>query len=246
MNSAVPRRQSILHPTLRPPPSLTHLLRRLEAATSRLEDIATSVAHFEHPVPTPASDSSLHVNGTPTPPSQLTPTPSKTVPPSTKAEDLPEEIEDFDKLISGDLAAFVKLSTMESLLEEQAQTFKECFEAERAILLLSTKAKKPVEGSDEYIQVYTEIGKKMSIVTEIRENNRASPLKDHLALVADGVQTLGWVAVGSKPAEQAAELFGGAQMYGNKLLKAHKGRSVITQSLFVLSIIDCRQRSSSS
>jgi adenylyl cyclase-associated protein len=234
MNPAVPRRQSVLHPTLQPPPSLTHLLRRLEAATSRLEDIATSVAHFEQPVPTSASNSSLHVNGTPTPSSQLTPTASKATPPSIKAEDVPAEIEDFDKLISGDLAAFVKLSATESLLEEQAQTFKECFEAERAILLLSTKAKKPAEGSDEYAQVYSDIGKKMSLVTEIRENNRASPLKDHLALVADGVQTLGWVAVGSKPHEQAAELFGGAQMYGNKLLKAHKGRLVTKHGLFAL------------
>ena len=41
-------------------------------------------------------------------------------------------------------------------------------------------------------------------------------------MVADGVATLGWVAVEYKPADYAAELFGGAQMSGNKVLKQYK------------------------
>jgi adenylyl cyclase-associated protein len=43
-------------------------------------------------------------------------------------------------------------------------------------------------------------------------------------MVADGVATLGWVAVEYKPADYAAELFGGAQMSGNKVLKQYKER----------------------
>ena len=67
-------------------------------------------------------------------------------------------------------------------------------------------------------------GMKMSAVDEIRQKNRGSPLKDHLSMVADGVQTLGWIQYSSKPADTASELFGGAQMYGNKLLREYKGK----------------------
>jgi adenylyl cyclase-associated protein len=216
MEPPIARRQSAV---VQPPPSLTLLLRRLEAATSRLEDIASSVTNLD-------GATTPQVNGTPTPSAQPTPviapTPSIKVP--EKPIDLPPEIEDFDKLINGELADFVKLSQMEPLLAEQAQILKECFEAERAVLLLSTKAKKPSEGSPEYMEVYQDIQTKMISVNNIREKNRASPLKDHLALVADGTQTLQWIVVDSKPADQAAELFGGAQMFGNNILRANKDK----------------------
>lgn len=43
-------------------------------------------------------------------------------------------------------------------------------------------------------------------------------------MVSDGVGTLGWVTMDTKPADVVAELFGGAQMWGNKVLKEHKER----------------------
>jgi adenylyl cyclase-associated protein len=226
MDSPVARRSSVFHGTaVQSPPSLTLLLRRLEAATSRLEDIASSVTALETPVGL-SSTSSSQINGTPTPSARTTA--SKAATPSVKAvdkvEDLPTEIEEFDKIINGDLAAFVKNSQADPLLTEQAKALKECFEAERTILLLTTKAKKPSDGSPEYIEVYKDIQAKMITVNDVREKNRASEMKDHLALVADGTQTLGWIVVDNKPAEQAAELFGGAQMYGNKILRANKDK----------------------
>lgn len=226
MNPPLMRRQSVPHSaSVQPPTWLTLLLRRLEAATSRLEDIASSVSALEQPDASPSA-SSPQVNGKPT--STAQPAPSKSVAPGAKvvtiAEDLPTEIEDFDKIVNGNLATFIKNSQMEPLLAEQAQALKECFEAERTILLLSTKAKKPAEGSAEYMEVYKDIQTKMIAVNDVREKNRASDMKDHLALVADGTQTLGWIVVDNKPAEQAAELFGGAQMFGNKILRAHKDK----------------------
>jgi adenylyl cyclase-associated protein len=89
---------------------------------------------------------------------------------------------------------------------------------------VSKKAKKPSENSKEYLEVFGDIQGHMEAVDEHRQKNRASPLKDHLAMVADGVATLGWVAVEYKPADYAAELFGGAQMSGNKVLKQYKER----------------------
>lgn len=92
---------------------LTRLVHRLEAATSRLEDIASSAQPFESPAAGHhggPSDGSLAVpsqnqRGVQTP-SGSTPGASSTQP----QEPLPESIEDFDTLINGDLKAYNDLS----------------------------------------------------------------------------------------------------------------------------------------
>jgi len=217
------RRQSVVHiAPVQPPTSLTHLLRRLEAATNRLEDIATSVITTDSPAATPSVIvPNNQFNGVSTP-VIIPPTPSPQ--PTPKFEYVPKELQDFDAIISGELAAYIKLSTLGPLLAEQAALVKECFDDERSILLLSTKAKQPKQGSQEFMEVYKNLQTKMIAVGDIREKNRQSEFNNHLALVADGTQALGWIVRDSKPAEQAAELFGGAQMWGNKLLKAHRNR----------------------
>lgn len=62
----------------------------------------------------------------------------------------------------------------------------------------------------------------MTKVDDVRQSNRQAPVKDQLALVADGVGALGWITFDVKPADAVTDLFGGAQMYGNKVLKLHK------------------------
>lgn len=100
----------------------------------------------------------------------------------------------------------------------------EAFEAQRQFLVITTKAKKPDMNSQVYMDTLKDIQEEMTKVDEIREKNRASPQKDHLAMVADGVGALAWVTIDPKPAEYVVELFGGAQMYGNKVLKDQKDR----------------------
>jgi adenylyl cyclase-associated protein len=89
---------------------------------------------------------------------------------------------------------------------------------------VSTKAKKPDMGSSEYMEILKDTQEKMMAVIDLRESNRASPLKDNLAMVADSAETLGWVTLDEKPAAFVADLFGGAQMYGNKVLKQYKDK----------------------
>jgi adenylyl cyclase-associated protein len=108
--------------TNRAVPSLIDLFLRLEAATSRLEDIATSVATFDqsgspashstNAIVSPARDAA---GSSPQPDVAAAPTP----PP--KAEAVPVEVEGFDKLMSGELDAFIKLSdALDPLLGQQA------------------------------------------------------------------------------------------------------------------------------
>ncbi|KAJ6180895.1 hypothetical protein N7519_011356 [Penicillium mononematosum] len=94
--------------------NFTTLIKRLEAATSRLEDMAMSF-----------DDSSA----------------SKSFP---AAAPVPPQIQDFDALIKGDVQNFVNLGEkIGGLVAEQSKAVLQAFQAERTYLFVVTKAKKP-------------------------------------------------------------------------------------------------------
>jgi hypothetical protein len=76
------------------------------------------------------------------------------------------------------------------------------------------------------MEILKDLQAAMEKVDEARQGNRKAELRDPLAMVADGVGALGWVTVESspKPHEYITELFGGAQMYGNKVLKEYRDK----------------------
>jgi adenylyl cyclase-associated protein len=98
---------------------LIRLVRRLEAATSRLEDIAQATID-----PSAATNGSLAVPAPGAPPigqgAQSAPLPSLQAPPP--PEPLPQAIEDFGGLINKDVQKYVSLSEgLGGLLAEQAR-----------------------------------------------------------------------------------------------------------------------------
>jgi adenylyl cyclase-associated protein len=52
-------------------------------------------------------------------------------------------------------------------------------------------------------------------------SNRPSPLFTHLSAVAEGIVALGWI-VEKRPVDFVGDILGGAQYYGNKVLKEYK------------------------
>ena len=94
----------------------------------------------------------------------------------------------------------------------------QAFEAERTYLLVTTKAKMP-EGQPP--ELMTDLHRYTSSVDEIREANRPSPLFTHLSAVSEGIVALGWI-VEKRPADFVTTTLGGAQYYGNKILKDYK------------------------
>ena len=100
----------------------------------------------------------------------------------------------------------------------QAKAVQSAFEAERTYLLVTTKAKKPDTDPPELV---TELHRWTSTVDEIRMSNRPSPLFTHLSAVAEGILALAWI-VEKRPADFVGDTLGGAQYYGNKVLKDYK------------------------
>lgn len=194
---------------------LTAALTRLEAATSRLEDIASTSVGIDVDAP----------NGATAPPSALPGAASTAAPQAKPAESLPPSVEAYDVITNTDLKAWLELSSkLGNVIDTQAKAVQQAFAAQRDFLFIAAKAKKPDISTN--TEILKDLQAAIGDVDEIRQNSRERSLQQQLTMVADGVWALGWVTVeGSpKPYEYLNELFGGAQMAGNKVLTEFKDK----------------------
>ncbi|KAL2049618.1 hypothetical protein ABVK25_010078 [Lepraria finkii] len=200
--------------------SLTTLIKRLEAATSRLEDMVPNM-----------SDSAAPANGIQSTTDQGVITAGRMgqargnapPPPVRHMETLPPTIDDFDTTINDEVKSFVNMSEeIGGLVAEQSSAVLRAFAAERKFLIVTTKAKKPDIQSPVYMEILKELQSMMGAVNDVREANRASPLFTHLTTVSEGIAMLGWITVDPKPADFVTECLSSAQFYGNRIIKEYK------------------------
>ncbi|KAK6852545.1 Adenylyl cyclase-associated protein [Apiospora arundinis] len=206
--------------------NLTTLIKRLEAATARLEDIATSTIELPQAVPALS-----HTVATPTNAGSPAPTPAPGASPAAKAvpeEPLPESIEDFDAFVATSVDRYVQASEkLGGLIAEQAAKVLEGFQQQRRFLLVSTKAKKPDFNGPEmavYQELLKPINEALMAVGSIKESNRGSPVFSQLSAVAEGIMVLAWVTVDNRPYKHVEESLGSAQFFGNRVLKEFKDK----------------------
>ncbi|KAK5118758.1 hypothetical protein LTR85_007964 [Meristemomyces frigidus] len=208
---------------------LTTLIRRLEAATSRLEDIAASSAGFEGQPQqangereAPSTAGIQQFGSTPNLPAAAKDAPQTPAAPA--APSVPPTVAAMDELIDSDVAAFVAASKgIDPLVEEQATSVAKAFADQRRFLLVTTKAKKPdMQSPQTFNDLLKDLQQDMGSVGDIRDSHRSSTMKEHLAMVGEGIGALQWLLMDGKPADFVGEVIGGAQMYGNRVLKAYK------------------------
>ncbi|KAK0627710.1 adenylate cyclase associated N terminal-domain-containing protein [Immersiella caudata] len=203
--------------------NLTTLIKRLEAATARLEDIASSTIELPQGVPalkeTLATPQSGIINNAP---AAAAPPP----PPAPAPEPVPESIEEFDAFINSTVQKYAKLSKdIGGLLAEQAEKVVQGFQEQRKFLLITTKSKKPdLTGSEMsvYQDLLRPINEVLMAVTKIKETNRSSPVFNALSSVADSFVVSAWVTVDARPHKHIEECLGTAVFYGNRVLKEYK------------------------
>jgi adenylyl cyclase-associated protein len=204
--------------------NLTTLIKRLEAATSRLEDIATST---ELPKDVPPLSQTItsppETSAVPTPPSAPRPQAAPAA-----SEPLPESIEEFDAFLNSSVDKYVKLSQqLGGVVAHQANAVLKGFTEQRKFLLLSTKAKKPdISGSNMAAlqSLISPTNEALMAVTEIKDANRPNPMSTHLSAVSDGIMVLAWVTVDNRPYKHVEECLGSAQFFGNRVLKEYKDK----------------------
>ncbi|RDW92052.1 adenylyl cyclase-associated protein [Coleophoma crateriformis] len=197
---------------------LTALINRLEAATSRLEDIASSAIDSPQANGAPASTALSATAPAPTPSTPAPPAAPKAAP-----IELPEQVEEFDAFISTSVKKYMDLSKgLGGAIAEQASSVLKAFEGQRRFLLIATQAKKPDMGSPAFMQLLKPLQDSITAVNDIRDANRGKPDFNQLSAVSESISVVAWVTVDPKPHKHVEESLGSAQYYGNRVLKEFK------------------------
>ncbi|RCI10915.1 hypothetical protein L249_5421 [Ophiocordyceps polyrhachis-furcata BCC 54312] len=190
--------------------NLTTLIKRLEAATSRLEDIATSTDLAADDLPMLHRSTTSAIHETPT-----------GDPLSGSKEPLPEFIEEYDAILESSVNDYIRLSKeLGGVVAQQAAEVLTGFQEQRKFLLMTAKATKPDPAV--CLQLLMPINDVLISVTELKESNRSDPMLSHLSAVADGIMMLAWVTIENRPYKHVDECLGSAQFFGNRLLRERK------------------------
>ncbi|KAI0695433.1 adenylate cyclase associated N terminal-domain-containing protein [Cerioporus squamosus] len=206
--------------------SLATIIKRLEATTSRLEDLASLATSYLPPsaqgaASTITSPASANAEPTPVPPPP--PPPPGAVAPAAPAQD-PRSVVAFDEqVIEGKLKPFVELtkSFASPSVIEQVGLVEQEFKDLRELLLIAGSCKKPEQ--NEFEKLLGPLQKDIEAITRAKEANRKDrEWFNHLSTVAEGAPCIGWVTVQPKPGPYVGEIKDSTQFYGNRVIKEFK------------------------
>uniref|UniRef100_A0A087X5K0 Adenylyl cyclase-associated protein n=1 Tax=Poecilia formosa TaxID=48698 RepID=A0A087X5K0_POEFO len=130
-------------------------------------------------------------------------------------------VEAYDDIISGPVAQYVALSQqIGGDVQKHADMMKQAFSSQRQLLATASSSQKP---SDSVLTALLQpVSKAIQQVQAFREQNRTSPLFNHLSAVSESVPALGWVAMAPKPGPYVKEMQDAAMFYTNRVLKDYK------------------------
>ncbi|EPY49991.1 adenylyl cyclase-associated protein Cap1 [Schizosaccharomyces cryophilus OY26] len=231
--------------------NFTTILKRLEAATSRLEDLVES---GHEPLPNlhrPSRDHNAQTHnisfgsyasqngGTSSPAiAAVKENASPSVTPrqggsssSTDSDLNSPSIAAYDEFCSKHLNEYIQLSKkLGGLVEQQSKHVEKAFKLLRGILVVAMKAKKPDYESPEFFEFLKPIQSELLSTTNIRDENRTAPEFNQLSTVMSGISVLGWVTIEPAPVSFMSEMKDSSQFYANRVLKDFKGKDELQVS----------------
>ncbi|KAI0648265.1 adenylate cyclase associated N terminal-domain-containing protein [Trametes meyenii] len=207
--------------------SLATIIKRLEATTSRLEDLASLATSYLPPAAQVAANASSNAsaNSEPTPVPPPPPPPLAAIPPPVVSEEIPESVTAFDeRILEGKVKPFVELTksfASPSVIEQQVGLVEQEFKDLRELILIAATCKKPDQA--EYEKLLAPLQKDIEAITRAKEANRKDrEWFNHLSTVAEGAPCAGWVTISPKPGPYANEIKDSTQFYGNRVIKEFK------------------------
>ncbi|KAH8117508.1 adenylate cyclase associated N terminal-domain-containing protein [Phellopilus nigrolimitatus] len=203
--------------------SLATIIKRLEAATSRLEDLTVTQASNTAPKRDDGSADKGSTNSFSAPPAPPPPPPP---PPAPTMAKIPRSVEVFDEnIIDGKLKAFVNLtkSFASPVVIEQVGYVESAFKNLRSAILTASSCTK---ADAKAISVLLEpLSKDVMAVLQVPEKNRKERVWfNHLQVIAEGTPSLGWIEIEPKPGPHVAQMKESAEFYGNKVIKEFKDK----------------------
>lgn len=209
--------------------NIVTIIKRLEAATSRLEDITIfqEEAHKAQkklagaePAAIVAADTN---DQTPEPTPGQTRELSQAPQAAAAAAELPTAAA-FDAFVRNYIDPFVAASAaLDGVVGEAAALFKDAFAEQAKFLRLVARARKPDAADPKFGECLAPINAKIEALTALKDANRRSEFFNHLNTVAEGAPVLGWI-VTDTPVAFIPEFKDSAQFWANRVMKEYKDK----------------------
>lgn len=209
--------------------NLVKLLKRLEDATARLEDVtiyqegyieskmaASSVSHTAS-----ADDISSLADIKEQSSSSSLPPPQLAAAETPSAKD-PESITQFNALIKKHVNPLVALSEkIDPVVLTVITAFQKAFDCQLQFLRAAVQSKKPAYTSKEFTDALKPINECITKIGHLKDENRQSEFFPYLNAVAEGAPLFSWIAV-ETPVSLISDFKDAAQFWTNRILKQFK------------------------
>lgn len=200
--------------------NIVTILKRLEAATSRLEDVSIYQEELYKNAPKSAVDGSPNTKAISSSTASSTPSaPSpKPIAPIEKAKFVIE----FENFIKDHIDPFVESSeSIDLLVGEAAQLLKSAFAEQVKFLDIVSKTKKPDTLDPLFLLSLSPMNNKMEEISSLKNANRQSEFFNHLNTIGEGAPVLGWI-VTETPVSFIPEFKDSAQFWSNRVMKEYR------------------------
>ncbi|OEJ88575.1 Adenylyl cyclase-associated protein [Hanseniaspora osmophila] len=220
--------------------NLAKLLKRLEEATARLEDVTLFQEGYllEKYGPKPAESTSTSSLNLPSKADGYTfsdadgsksfedPLVQSTTPASpalkTEANEDPKSIVEFKTFIANNVKPLVTISSkIDPVVEEAAKLYETAYLETLKFLTAAVKSSKPNVLSAEFAEALKPITAKMMAISDLKDKNRSSKFYSYLNSIAEGASVFSWITV-TTPMSIISDFKEAAQFWTNKVLKEFK------------------------
>ncbi|CAE6404544.1 unnamed protein product [Rhizoctonia solani] len=194
--------------------SLATIIKRLEAATSRLEDIAlaqNSAGGVRQALDAPSSHAPSAARGSAHP--------SAHVPPAPPVEDS-QSVKAYDQMIiAGKLEPFLKIAgDIGGPVNEQSEIVGNLFRSLRDLIKCASVSVKPSDAA--FMSMLGPLQSEITAVNDVKDKyGKERDLANHFSALTEGVPAVGWVTVSPKPAPFVGDMRDSATFYANRVLK---------------------------
>ncbi|KAI0303480.1 cyclase-associated protein [Multifurca ochricompacta] len=203
--------------------NISTVLKRLEAVTSRLEDL------YEHSGKGTLQSSNASASASTSataPATSVTPLPPPDHVQAQVIEDPPSVVAYYEQILKGKVQPFVKLTETLAIpsVVEQANLVERLYTNLGGIIRLSAVCKKPEQAS--FAELLRDLQKDIEAISTIKDSNRKErDWLNHLTFVAEGSPVVAWIAVENKPGPYVTDIKEATQFYGNRIIKDFKEKN---------------------
>lgn len=174
------------------------------------------------PAQPPTASSFSDIN-TAAPSSTTTNLSSSTSTDTTSSTSIEMSVLGYQDIVSGPLSKYLELSKkIGGDVAKHADIVGKAFAAQLEFVKLAAASSRPGDQQLQLLLKPTSDG--ITEIQQFREQNRQSPLNNHLLAISESIPALGWVCVAPTPGPHVNEMKDASQFYTNRVLKDWKDK----------------------